>query len=426
MNAFIDDNMAVIRRRWPMLASHLERIEAIAVERVELVEGLDSTLRIDGVQLTSRHGRQSEAQLQAKALPADCHEATLYGTGLGDLQAVLLASEQLTQLEVYILNAALLKLVLSLLDQRHWLNDERVRLHLADNQADITVPFAVYPAELVLVAETQAKVRDRIVAELEVPYVNGLQAQQQPKMNAILANNQAFFRDDKDVAALFSQQTRRVWIAAPGPSLAKHYATLQSELNRDCLIALDTAVKPLTEQGITPDIVVTLDMEITPAILPGCACPLVYFPFTNTELLASWPGPRYLALTGSPQFAALRNNLGYASLYSDGSVIHPALDLAVNMGAEEVVLFGADFAFSGQQTHAGWADGALGLGANDTQEWTINGRGERVATLRNLRGYLCGVERFIAEHEQVTFYNTSRDGALITGAVFHPAFTEAS
>ena len=49
-------------------------------------------------------------------------------------------------------------------------------------------------------------------------------------------------------------------------------------------------------------------------------------------------------------------------LYVGGSVIHPAVDLAVKMGAARITLFGADFAFPMNKTHAGWNDGDLGPG----------------------------------------------------------------
>ena len=40
----------------------------------------------------------------------------------------------------------------------------------------------------------------------------------------------------------------------------------------------------------------------------------------------------------------------------------------------------------------------------------------------NFRSYLYGVCELIAAHPDVTFFNTSKDGALIEGARFHPEF----
>ena len=45
-------------------------------------------------------------------------------------------------------------------------------------------------------------------------------------------------------------------------------------------------------------------------------------------------------------------------------------------------------------------------------------------TQLNFRGYLVELERFIARHPQVAFFNTSRAGALIAGTDFAPEFCQ--
>ena len=92
-----------------------------------------------------------------------------------------------------------------------------------------------------------------------------------------------------------------------------------------------------------------------------------------------------------------------AQLYVGGSVIHPAVDLAVKMGAAKITLFGADFAFPNNKTHAGWSDGDLG------PNWVLLGIGywtgmaQRVKTQLNFRSYLCELERYIAGHPRGAF-----------------------
>jgi hypothetical protein len=99
-------------------------------------------------------------------------------------------------------------------------------------------------------------------------------------------------------------------------------------------------------------------------------------------------------------------------------VIHPAVDLAVRMGAAQVTLFGADFAFPNDKTHAGWSDGDLGPQLTHARHWVLDGHGGRVRTQLNFRSYLTELERYIARHPQVSFFNTSRDGALIAGTTY--------
>ena len=127
--------------------------------------------------------------------------------------------------------------------------------------------------------------------------------------------------------------------------------------------------------------------------------------------------------SASPIYATLRQH-SRAQLYVGGSVIHPAVDLAVKMGADRITLFGADFAFPMNKTHAGWSDGDLGPRVNLARHWVLDGHGERVRTQLNFRSYLCELERYIAGHPEVRFFNSSRAGAMIAGTQFNQEFVQ--
>ncbi|MNG35513.1 hypothetical protein D3C84_1222720 [compost metagenome] len=64
-------------------------------------------------------------------------------------------------------------------------------------------------------------------------------------------------------------------------------------------------------------------------------------------------------------------------------------------------------------------DGDLGPGLGAAMHWVLDGHGRRIKTQLNFRSYLCELERFIARHPQVCFYNSSRAGAMIAGTTFH-------
>ena len=150
---------------------------------------------------------------------------------------------------------------------------------------------------------------------------------------------------------------------------------------------------------------------------------LVYFPMVSPEVLLAWQGPRYGAYSASPLYEEVRGLLPRGELFSSGSVLHPAVDLAVKMGAGRVTLLGTDFAFIGEETHAGWPAGLL-TPTNMPTHWVLNGHGQRVTTLLNFRSYLCDLERFIARHPEVSFFNTCRDGAWIDGADYDEAWCQ--
>lgn len=419
------DNLAVISQRWPALtAVILQAADEQHRPQVQLAQGRDSTLLINGVQLTSRHNRQKEAGELTAKLPAQSRIITLYGTGLGDVQQLLLASEQLQQLNVCIMNEYVFALVLQLLDQRHWLNDARVELQLASEQRDIQLPFVVSPSELVLVSDSQRDIANQLTAEREAEYVAAqVMRAAEPYMHR-LQQNKSYWQNDRPVQQLFNSvnSRREVFVIASGPSLEQHYDYLyqrQQQSMPPLLIAVDTAVKPLLAHQVRPDIVVTMDHKIGPGHLPCAKLPpttaLVYFPLVNPDLLAQFSGKRYVAMSQSKLFDSVRAELPADSLFIHGSVIHPAVALAVKMGARQLVLFGADFAFSANKTHAGWQDKQLGLGYASATDWVENVQGEKVPTLRNLLTYRLGLERFIRAHPAVQFFNASTVGAVIAG-----------
>ncbi|MCB2250748.1 DUF115 domain-containing protein [Pseudomonas chlororaphis] len=430
MSESFEGNAQVIQARWPRLLERLLAEDSAALQ-ADLVEGLGSTLSISGIQLTSRHDRVAEARTQAASLPVDSPVVHLYGTGLGDLQQVLLENPALQRLQVHILNGAVFALVLQLLDQRAWLSDPRVELAYAGDLAEIQMPFFALPAELVLADDHNAKIRDRLVSEVHLAFNNRDFVADSPEVLQRLQSSAELVAGDSDVAQLFGTQAgREVFVIATGPSLERHFERLRqirSQAQRPLLICVDTAYRPLLKQGIEPDIVVSIDHRISGLHLPpeqSAGIALVYLPMVDPQILARWQGPRYVGYSASPIYGWIREQLPKAQLYVGGSVIHPAVDLAVRMGAQQITLFGADFAFPMNKTHAGWLDGELGPQLGAARHWVLDGHGQRVRTQLNFRSYLCELERFIAGHPQVHFYNSSRDGAKIVGTTYHPEFSQ--
>lgn len=417
-------HLAIIAERWPALAQQLEPIEPISTAQVK--EGLCGTLLIDGIQLTSRHDRVGEARLQASSLP-EASRLHLYGTGLGDLQRALLERPDLEHLHVYIMNRALFMLSLCVVDHQDWLQDPRTTLVLAADEADIRQPFFALPAELQLAENDASRIRDRLIREITLPHTNLRYEQHRPALERRLADNRPLLKKDGDAASLFGTAAgRRALVIGAGPTLKANLEkikAMQQAADKPLLIAVDTACRALFAHGIKPDWVVSIDHLIDEDKLPASDCGLVYFPLVPTPTLKAWRGRRLAAYSASPLYQQLRTRLPKALLYSGGSVIHPATDLAVRMGCSEVILLGADFAFPGGKTHTGWESGALGPSAEQARHWLLDGHGQRVRTNINFAGYRAQLERYIAAHPEVRFWNSSREGAEITGSYYHPEFT---
>ncbi|WP_454845487.1 motility associated factor glycosyltransferase family protein [Pseudomonas farris] len=426
MSEFFERNAEVIQRRWPLLSARL-LVEDASLLQADLVEGLGSTLSVNGIQLTSRHDRIREARLQANSLPINSPVVHVYGTGLGDLQIELLQRAGLERLYVHILNGAVFALVLQLLDQQQWLSDPRVELLYAGDLAEIQLPFFALPSELVLADDFNAKIRDRLISETHLSFNNREFDPQAPDIVERLQASLELVQADRDVAELFgSRKGEEVFVIATGPSLEQHFEVLRAIRNqaeRPLFICVDTAYRPLLDHGIRPDVVISIDQRISARHLPPegtVDITLAYMPMVDPQVLAAWQGPRYAGYSASPIYQQMRRQRPKGELYVGGSVIHPAVDLAVKMGAAQITLFGADFAFPNNKTHAGWNDGDLGPQLGAAKHWVLDGHGQRIKTQLNFRSYLCELERFIAGHPQVRFYNSSRAGAMIAGTVFHP------
>ncbi|WP_223529790.1 motility associated factor glycosyltransferase family protein [Pseudomonas sp. GL-R-19] len=430
MSECFEDNAQVIQRRWPSLYARLNTEDRLIVD-VDLIEGRDSTLCVGGIQLTSRHDRLREARLQAASLPLDKAQLHVYGTGFGDLPSVLLERAGLEKLYVHILNGALFALVLQLIDQRQWLGDPRVQLLYAGDLSDICTPFFALPAEMLLADDFSAKIRDRLVSEVHLSFNNREFDPQSPVIQQRLQDTLEVLLADDDVAQLFGTCSgREIYVIATGPSLEGNFerlAAVRNQTPRPLLISVDTAYRPLREHGIKPDLVVSIDQRISVLHLPGEGSegiPLVYLPLSDPHMLKAWKGKRYGGYSASPIYAALREQQPRAQLYVSGSVIHPAVDLAVKMGAQRITLFGADFSFPMNRTHTGWNDGDLGPPVNQARHWVHDGHGQKVKTQLNFRSYLCELERYIARHPEVLFFNSSRAGAMITGTQFNQDFVQ--
>ena len=81
------------------------------------------------------------------------------------------------------------------------------------------------------------------------------------------------------------------------------------------------------------------------------------------------------------------------------------------------MLLGADFGFPNNQTHATGQTIFNSEHYAESSYWVLNGKGERISTMLNYRGYLRDLERYIQSQPQVNFINGSVEGAKIAGTL---------
>jgi hypothetical protein len=234
------------------------------------------------------------------------------------------------------------------------------------------------------------------------------------------------FGADLPVQVLFGTRAgAELAVAAAGPTLAEGYAELCARAH--ALVAVDSALKPLLAAGIVPAWVVTQDahaegmrrvFDVPRVDLARTA--LVYFPETPRAVLAAWPGPRFAARGASELERGLPDPRGCARLFASGSVLHPAVDLAVRLGAARVVLHGADFALCGGASHVAGSAWQFDWARTGASAWVLDAAGARVPSLPNLVGYLRDLERYLEGRPEVEFVSRSARGAAIRGAPHRP------
>lgn len=289
--------------------------------------------------------------------------------------------------------------------------------------------FFALPAELELVEDAASRIRGRLCSEILAGYTRQRFHPQSPRILTRQAENAPLLIQDGDVSSLFGTHTgATALVIASGPTLQQHLPSLAARLaaHPDWLVlCVDTALAPLQQQGIRPHWVVCIDDALLPARLPVAGMeqvPLIYAPMVPHATLLHWPGPRLTCYSESQMYESLRATHPKGILHQGGSVLHPTVDLAVKMGCSEIILLGCDFAFPGNQTHAGWHDGALGPSAKQALSWTLDGHGRRVTTNPNFTTYQIELERYIARHPEVQFWNSSKEGAALLGCDYHPEF----
>ena len=420
----LSNNKQIIQERWPQLLEVILKSD-LSQLHVEISDTEEPTLIIDNIHISSGYNQSAEAILQTERIPSSSKEVWVYGLATGMLPFVLLQRETIQKLYLVILNPAIALLSFTHFDHSDWLNDSRVELRLGrDENGKLHSPMAVCPAELQLADDESARLRDKIFLELVSPYMNRRHSKDNREIIVQIERNIEYISQDGDVQSLFNSQIgNSIIIAAAGPSLDQNLSKMVAEREAHFIIAVNSALKPLLAASIIPDLVVVIDDD-PKIVVPFQSLdgellkkiPLIYFPRIPSEILSLWCGPRLTAYSKYSSYDKVRKQYPKANLFASGSVLHTATDLAVKMGAKQIIFVGADLAFPNGKLYAknsGWGDEEIGA----AQHWVLDGHGNRIPTRASFRGYLRDLEDYIEQASaEIEFLNSSKDGAEIVGA----------
>lgn len=146
-------------------------------------------------------------------------------------------------------------------------------------------------------------------------------------------------------------------VVAAGPSLNKNIQDLKAAKGKAFIIAVDTAIKPLLNAGIVPDMFMIIDAlkPLDLVKIEGARnIPLVTTLNAASEVLDYHTGMKIFYNEGY-QIAErifLKSGQKIGRVESGGSVATNAFSLVHKLGIETIILVGQDLAFTNNKSHA--------------------------------------------------------------------------
>lgn len=226
-------------------------------------------------------------------------------------------------------------------------------------------------------------------------------------------------------------KSRPAIIVSAGPSLDENIDDLKQIGNKATIIAVGSAIRILESHGITPTFRMAIDAtkenELLFEDIQTEKCPLIYSDHLYFPILEKYKGDKIHMLIISDPIArfvykGIVNKM--EPIQSGFSVANTALDLAVKMGANPIILIGQDLCYTEGRLHASgsWDDEMDGKYVKKEIE-TINNHGEKVYTDKTFLGMKTVFEAFVEEAPEVEFINATANGLEIKG-MKHCSFTE--
>ncbi|QLY79750.1 motility associated factor glycosyltransferase family protein [Clostridium intestinale] len=226
-----------------------------------------------------------------------------------------------------------------------------------------------------------------------------------------------FMDYNKDIPAI---------IVSAGPSLdrnIKEMIKFKEKLKNFFIVAGNRTLKPLLDNGITPDVIVSIDpQEVTYNMLKeilNVKIPLVFYEQSNSKLVAEYEGDKIFTTQGL--FTCIKGLENMSICFSGGSVAHCSTDIAVKIGCNPIIFAGQDFGYTYDKHHAEIAKLDIDKDINNLNVIkTKDVFGNEILTDRLLNLYRKNMEfyiKYFTKFSGKSFLNVSY-GADIEGAEF--------
>ena len=429
-----DRNLNVLESRYPDIVEILNKAETDSLSiQPARVSGL--TLRTsEGITLHSRVDPFREAQdlVHAKEI-VNGGRWMIFGIGLGyHLAAAMRLSSGLDELIAIdycpdIVRAALenvdLTDLLAWKGFKLWLPGGIIPLEQRIIDVAGEVEIAVHPASLALWRRRQLPISD-VLDLLEIERMNW-KFSGAAYQDAVVRNEKALAACENVESYFKNVNGRPVLVVGAGPSLDDAKPLIKKYRSSLFVLAVNAAFIPLRNAGIKPDAVICVE--------PRSAAkasfdrqgeeniPLLFVPGTNPDVVEQWKGPKLVASDSTD-----------GSLHHTGTVAGAALDVAIRLGGNPIILAGVDLALTGswyakdvvKQSSEAAGKMTANIGNHHkpfgTESCTVIGiDGSPVPSTKAFQHFILTLERLIEharrEHPNLKIFDLKDRGALIGG-----------
>lgn len=213
-------------------------------------------------------------------------------------------------------------------------------------------------------------------------------------------------------------------IVSAGPSLNKNINELKNAKGKALIIAVDAAINPMVENGILPDLMISLDATKGEEYIQEIAA-------KNIPLVCSMDAGRQLveAHTGCKLYFSNYNrylleyfaneNIELPFLQTGGSVSTSAFSLALLLKSETIILVGQDLAFTNNESHVrGSVRGDESMDEVNSiydMDMDIDIYGNPVKSSKMFKIFKSWFETQIADNPGITVIDATEGGAKILG-----------
>lgn len=446
-------NMECLRKRFPHIEAVLIKepketqkfvigVQEVCEKRVlyaikdEVVFQLDSLYESDSMLKIWSEGMDANWSLNAKLL--------LFGLGNGMYVREFLQHTSANHMViVYEPSSVILRTVLQEFDLSDILADRRVILLLRDS---MNKAIESYYYELLTFTDMSSfrysnyLNYSQLFKEQYAEYMesiqntcNGINSTQSvigrlgKQYNDNTFSNLKYFINGKSLDSLYRNLPTEVpaIVVAAGPSLDKNIKMLHKAKKKALIIAVDSSLRPLLREGITPDLCVSVDGKKNFRHFSEEASkdiPLVCMLVSNNAVLAVHRAEKFFLndLNHHIQHFLSQNKLVLPVTSTGGSVANDAFSLARLLGRKTIILVGQDLAYTGNKTHSGAT--VRGEWNQDVTKFTNNVwmegiDGNPILSSSEFQLYRAWFEEQIINYPTLKVIDATEGGAKIKGSI---------